>query len=152
MVFHCGLIVPKNRPAVFALAAAFAHGSPATVQAAKGAFTEVVRTTDHLSMFFGYDKQPEGKRTPQGTAPVTGRALRMALGSWFLVPEVNRVAWKACKARQRVTPAQVQPEARVVVAAMAANGYAIGEPRDAGVLAVAGMDASLPKVMSAFIR
>ena len=97
---------PKNRPAVFALAAAFAYGNPATVQAAKGAFTEVVRTTDHLSMFFGYDKQLEGKPTPQGTAPVTGRALRAALGSWFLVPDVNQVAWKACKARQRTTPAK----------------------------------------------
>ena len=69
---------PKNRPAVFALAAAFAYGNPATVQAAKGAFTEVVRTTDHLSMFFGYDKQLEGKPTPQGTAPVTGRAVGCA--------------------------------------------------------------------------
>src|ERR1019366_5657516 len=97
---------PKNRPAGFALAAAFAYGNPATVQAAKGAFTEVVRTTDHLSMFFGYDKQLEGKPTPQGTAPVTGRALRAALGSWFLVPDVNQVAWKACKARQRTTPAK----------------------------------------------
>src|ERR1017187_3660195 len=57
---------PKNRPAVFALAAAFAYGNPATVQAAKGAFTEVVRTTDHLSMFFGYDKQLEGKPHPAG--------------------------------------------------------------------------------------
>src|ERR1019366_7835093 len=97
---------PKNRPAVFALAAAFAYGNPATVQAAKGAFTEVVRTTDHLSMFFGYDKQLEGKPTPHGAAPVTGRALRAALGSWFLVPDVNQVAWKACKARQRTTPAK----------------------------------------------
>jgi 60 kDa SS-A/Ro ribonucleoprotein len=35
---------------------------------------------------------------------------------------------------------------------MAANGYTIGEPRDAGVLNVAGMDASLPKIVSAFIR
>ncbi len=97
---------PKNRPAVFALAAAFAYGNPATVQAAKGAFTEVVRTTDHLSMFFGYGKQLAGKSTAQGTAPVTGRALRSALGSWFLVAEVNRVAWKAAKARQRATPAR----------------------------------------------
>lgn len=37
---------------------------------------------------------------------VTGRALRAALGSWFLVPDVNQVAWKACKARQRATPAK----------------------------------------------
>jgi 60 kDa SS-A/Ro ribonucleoprotein len=44
------------------------------------------------------------------------------------------------------------PEARVVVAALAANGHTIGEPQDAGVLNLAGMDASLPKVVSAFIR
>jgi len=96
---------PKNRAAVFALAMVFACGDPAAVQAAKAAFPRVVRTTDHLSMFFGYAKQLRGKAAGPGTSLVTGRALRSALASWFLADEVDSIAWKACKARQRVTPA-----------------------------------------------
>lgn len=96
---------PKNRAAVFALAMVFACGDPAAVQAAKAAFPRVVRTTDHLSMFFGYAKQVHGKAAGPGTSLVTGRALRSALASWFLAGEVDAIAWKACKARQRVTPA-----------------------------------------------
>jgi 60 kDa SS-A/Ro ribonucleoprotein len=96
---------PKNRAAVFALALVFSCGDPAAVQAAKAAFARVVRTTDHLSMFFGYAKQLRGKAAGQGTSLVTGRALRSALASWFLAGEVDAIAWKACKARRRVTPA-----------------------------------------------
>jgi 60 kDa SS-A/Ro ribonucleoprotein len=96
---------PKNRAAVFALAMVFSCGDPAAVQAAKAAFARVVRTTDHLSMFFGYAKQVHGKAAGQGTSLVSGRALRSALASWFLAGEVDAIAWKACKARQRVTPA-----------------------------------------------
>ena len=96
---------PKNRAAVFALAMVFAVGDPTAVQAAKAAFPRVVRTTDHLSMFFGYAKQLRGKAAGPGTSLVTGRALRSALASWFLAAEVDAVAWKACKARQRATPA-----------------------------------------------
>ena len=44
------------------------------------------------------------------------------------------------------------PAARVVVASMTAAGHTIGEPGDPGVLNVAGMDASLPKVVTGFIR
>jgi 60 kDa SS-A/Ro ribonucleoprotein len=40
------------------------------------------------------------------------------------------------------------PAARVVVASMTAVGHTIGEPGDPGVLNVAGMDASLPKVVT----
>jgi hypothetical protein len=39
-----------------------------------------------------------------------------------------------------------------VVAAMTAAGHAIGEPGDPGILNVAGMDASLPRVVTGFIR
>jgi 60 kDa SS-A/Ro ribonucleoprotein len=96
---------PKNRPALFALAAAFAFGDPDTRQAAKLAVSKVARTTDHLATFFGYLKQLGGKPTARGgTAPVVGRALRTALGSWFLDGDVDAVAWRACKARQRRTP------------------------------------------------
>ncbi|MEU6716004.1 TROVE domain-containing protein [Nonomuraea sp. NPDC046802] len=46
----------------------------------------------------------------------------------------------------------VNPDARVVVAAMTAAGYTIGDPKDAGVLNVAGLDASLPLIVNGFVR
>lgn len=94
---------PKNRPALFALAAAFARGDADTKQAAKAALPRVARTTDHLASWFGYYKNLGGKQSGSGTAPRAGRALRSALGSWFLRDDVNAVAFRACKAAQRKT-------------------------------------------------
>ncbi|MER6003567.1 TROVE domain-containing protein [Nonomuraea angiospora] len=95
---------PKQRPALFALAAAYARGDAATRQAAKLALPKVARTTDHLASFFGYYKNLGGKPTARGTAPVTGRSLRTALASWFTTGSPDDVAFKVCKARQRRTP------------------------------------------------
>lgn len=96
---------PKQRPALFALAACYAFGDAATRQAAKAALPRVARTTDHLSAFFGYYKNLGGKPSREGgTAPRTGRSLRTALGSWFLTGAPDDVAFKACKAMQRKTP------------------------------------------------
>ncbi|WP_329520589.1 TROVE domain-containing protein [Spirillospora sp. NBC_01491] len=95
---------PKNRPALFALAAAAARGDAGTKQAVKASLAQVARTTDHLASFFGYFKNLGGKPSAEGTSPVVGRAMRTALGSWFLAGEVNQVAWRVCKARQRTTP------------------------------------------------
>ncbi|MEV1173613.1 TROVE domain-containing protein [Nonomuraea sp. NPDC049784] len=64
----------------------------------------MARTTDHLAQFFGYYKNLGGKATARGTAPVVGRSLRTALGSWLLTGSPDDVAFKACKARQRKTP------------------------------------------------
>ncbi|WP_165495303.1 TROVE domain-containing protein [Actinomadura roseirufa] len=96
---------PKNRPALFALAAAAAGGDAATRQEVKASLAGVARTTDHLASFFGYFKNLGGKATGRGTAPVVGRAMRSAIGSWFLAGDVDQVAWRVCKARQRRTPA-----------------------------------------------
>jgi 60 kDa SS-A/Ro ribonucleoprotein len=96
---------PKNRPALFVLAAAAARGDADTKQAVKGALAKVARTTDHFASFFGYWKNLAGKATANGTAPVIGRAMRTALASWFLNGDVDQVAWRVCKARQRKTPA-----------------------------------------------
>ncbi|TMR97515.1 TROVE domain-containing protein [Nonomuraea basaltis] len=95
---------PKQRPALFALAAAYAKGDQATRQAAKLALPKVARTTDHLAQFFGYYKNLGGKPTAHGTAPIVGRSLRTALASWFLSDRADTVAFKVCKARQRKTP------------------------------------------------
>src|SRR5262249_24976383 len=82
-----------------------ATGNPATRQAVKAAFAQVVRTTDHLATFFGYWKNLSGKPTAHGTAPVIGRAMRAAFASWFNAEDVHDVAFPALKARQRATPA-----------------------------------------------
>ncbi|MFC5833885.1 TROVE domain-containing protein [Nonomuraea insulae] len=95
---------PKQRPALFALAAAYAKGDAATRQAAKAALPQVARTTDHLAQFFGYYKNLGGKATARGSAPVAGRSLRTALASWFTSGTPDNVAFKVCKARQRKTP------------------------------------------------
>jgi 60 kDa SS-A/Ro ribonucleoprotein len=95
---------PKPRPALFALAACYAKGDADTRQAAKVALPRVARTTDHLAQFFGYYKNLGGKATGRGSAPVVGRSLRTALGSWFLAGDADAVAFKVCKARQRKTP------------------------------------------------
>jgi 60 kDa SS-A/Ro ribonucleoprotein len=95
---------PKQRPALFALAAAYAKGDADTRQAAKTALAKVARTTDHLAQFFGYYKNLGGKATARGTAPTVGRSLRTALGSWFLNGSPDDVAFRACKAAQRKTP------------------------------------------------
>ncbi|GAA4373514.1 TROVE domain-containing protein [Actinomadura verrucosospora] len=96
---------PKNRPALFVMAAAAARGDAGTRQAVKASLAQVARTTDHLASFFGYWKNLGGKATGSGTAPVVGRAMRTALASWFLNGDVDQVAWRVCKARQRRTPA-----------------------------------------------
>jgi 60 kDa SS-A/Ro ribonucleoprotein len=46
----------------------------------------------------------------------------------------------------------VNPSARTVVAAMTATGHTIGDPGDPGVLNIAGFDASLPQLVSGFVR
>ncbi|GGT98342.1 RNA-binding protein [Actinomadura citrea] len=96
---------PKNRPALFVLAAAAARGDADTRQAVKASLAKVARTTDHFASFFGYWKNLGGKATGNGTAPVIGRAMRTAFASWFLNGDVDQVAWRVCKARQRKTPA-----------------------------------------------
>lgn len=87
---------PKNRAAVFALAMVFACGDPAAVQAAEAAFSRVVRTTDHLSMFFGYAKQlqcPTAARQlgEQADRRVDRRWLEHAVGR-VVVARRNRLA------------------------------------------------------------
>ncbi|MFC4909717.1 hypothetical protein [Actinomadura gamaensis] len=44
------------------------------------------------------------------------------------------------------------PAARVVVATLSPSGTTIGDPRDPGVLNIAGMDASLPLIVNEYLR
>lgn len=97
---------PKPSPAIFALAAAHVRGNQETRGKARRALPFVCRTTDHLSKWFGYRKQLSGKVNPQGGAsPIMGASARRALTLWFLEGTAEEVAFRACKAMQRKTPA-----------------------------------------------
>jgi 60 kDa SS-A/Ro ribonucleoprotein len=97
----------SNNGPLFALAAVSALGDAAGVQAVKKFLPQVARTTDHLSKFFGYRKQLKSKpaRNGKGTAIVSSRAFRTTMASWFMSANPDSVAFRACKARQRKTPA-----------------------------------------------
>lgn len=47
---------------------------------------------------------------------------------------------------------KINPDARVVVGSMTAAGHGIADPKDEGVLNLAGMDASLPMVVNGYFR
>jgi 60 kDa SS-A/Ro ribonucleoprotein len=47
---------------------------------------------------------------------------------------------------------EINPAARAVVASLTATGRTIGDPKDPGVLQMAGVDASLPMVVGGFLR
>src|SRR5581483_10171203 len=94
---------PKNHPALFVLAAAFAGRDLDTRRAARSALPKIARTTDHFAHFWGYYKNLKGKPSGKGTAPVMNRLMRSALADWFLADEPDRIAFRACKAKARKT-------------------------------------------------
>ena len=100
--------VPKNRGCMFGLAAVSAHGDAKSVQFVKDHLPEAARTLDHFSQWFGYRKQLKGKSTGRGTAIVSSRAFKGTLVNWLLRSDADSVAFAACKARQRKTPAGEQ--------------------------------------------
>lgn len=96
---------PRNEPALFVLAAALHAGNLESRRAARIALPKVARTTFHKAIFFGYWKNLHGKATGSGTAPRTGRLVRGAFADMFLGESPDALAFKACKAAARKTPA-----------------------------------------------
>ncbi len=47
---------------------------------------------------------------------------------------------------------KVNPEAKIAIMAMAANGFTIADPLDSGMIDMAGLDASVPSLLSTFAR
>ncbi|MFT3663278.1 MAG: TROVE domain-containing protein [Gordonia sp. (in: high G+C Gram-positive bacteria)] len=82
---------PKQQPALFALAAAAGLGDDEGRRAALDALPDVARTGTHSFLFAGYVEQFRG----------WGRALRRAVGDWYLTRPVADVAHQAIKYRQR---------------------------------------------------
>jgi 60 kDa SS-A/Ro ribonucleoprotein len=82
---------PKNDPALFALALAASADDLATRRAALAALPKVARTGTHL---FQFAELVQGSRG-------WGRALRRAVGAWYLAQPVDRLAYQLVKYRQR---------------------------------------------------
>lgn len=82
---------PKNEPALFALALAGSASDLATRRGALAALPRVARTGAHL---FGFAELVQGTRG-------WGRALRRAVGAWYLDQPVERLAYQLLKYRQR---------------------------------------------------
>jgi 60 kDa SS-A/Ro ribonucleoprotein len=82
---------PKNDPALFALALAASVDDLTTRRAALSALPKVARTGTHL---FQFAELVQGSRG-------WGRALRRAVGAWYLAQPVDRLAYQLVKYRQR---------------------------------------------------
>ncbi len=82
---------PKNDPALFALALAASAADVATRRLALTALPRVARTGTHLFRFASYIDGTRG----------WGRALRRAVGAWYLDAPIDRLALQAIKYRQR---------------------------------------------------
>lgn len=82
---------PKNDSALFALALAASADDLATRRAALAALPRVARTGTHL---FQFAELVQGSRG-------WGRALRRAVGAWYLGQPVERLAYQLVKYRQR---------------------------------------------------
>jgi 60 kDa SS-A/Ro ribonucleoprotein len=82
---------PKNDPAIFALAMAAGMGSPDTRTAALAALPRVCRVGTHLFQF------AENVRAFRGW----GRALRRAVGAWYVRRQPRDLAYQLSKYQQR---------------------------------------------------
>ncbi|GAA1605376.1 MULTISPECIES: TROVE domain-containing protein [Kribbella] len=82
---------PKQNPALFALAAAAKLGDEDGRRAALAAVPLVARTGTHLFTFAGYLEQFGG----------WGRGTRRAIGSWYVEPAVDALAYQVVKYRRR---------------------------------------------------
>jgi 60 kDa SS-A/Ro ribonucleoprotein len=82
---------PKNEPALFALALAASAQDLATRRAALAALPRVARTGTHMFQFADFVQGTRG----------WGRALRRAVGAWYLAQPVDRLAYQLVKYRQR---------------------------------------------------
>jgi 60 kDa SS-A/Ro ribonucleoprotein len=82
---------PKNDPAVFALALAFAHKNEAGKRAAAAALPKVCRTATHLFQFAASVQEMRG----------WGRALRNAVAEWYLSRGTRDLCYQIVKYQQR---------------------------------------------------
>jgi 60 kDa SS-A/Ro ribonucleoprotein len=82
---------PKNDPALFALALAASAADLDTRRAALTALPKVARTGTHLFQFAEFVQGTRG----------WGRALRRAVGAWYLCQPIDRLAYQLVKYRHR---------------------------------------------------
>lgn len=97
--------------------------------------------------------QPSGGGTDLSLPFSWARSQRLNVDGVLVLTDNETWAGRAHPVQELAAyRAAVNPAARVVVAGMTATGYSIGDPDDPGVLNVAGFDASLPQLVSGFVR
>lgn len=86
-------LAPKVSPALYVLAMAFASKNLATKQAARIAFSTVVRTHSHLLEFVSYVNELRG----------WGRMLRETVAHWYNSMDIDKLGYQLAKYRNRST-------------------------------------------------
>jgi 60 kDa SS-A/Ro ribonucleoprotein len=82
---------PKQNPAIFALALAFAEADTDGRRYARAALPKVCRTGTHMYLFAEYVEQFRG----------WGNVLKRAVGDWYNGKELDRLTYQILKYRQR---------------------------------------------------
>ena len=82
---------PKNDPAIFALALAFAHGAPEAKKLASAALPEVCRIGTHIFQFATAINELRG----------WGRSVRKAVANWYLSKDARSLSHQLTKYQQR---------------------------------------------------
>jgi 60 kDa SS-A/Ro ribonucleoprotein len=82
---------PKQNPALFALAVAASHGTPASKGYAFSKLNAVARTGTTLFQFVSYAEQFRS----------WGRGLKNAVANWYLSKDVDKLAYQTVKYRNR---------------------------------------------------
>ena len=82
---------PKNEPALYALALAFAHGNTATKRKVQEVFSDVARIGTHLFSFVSYINGMRG----------WGRSLRRLVGEWYRSKDDDALAFQVLKYQAR---------------------------------------------------
>lgn len=97
--------------------------------------------------------KPSGGGTDLSLPFAWARAQRLAVDGVLLLTDSETWAGRAHPVQELAAyRSAVNPATRLMVASMTAVGRSVGDPRDPGVLNVAGFDASLPQIVSGFLR
>ncbi len=97
--------------------------------------------------------RPSGGGTDLSLPFSWARSQRLTVDGVLVLTDSETWAGRSHAAQELAAyRAAVNPEARAVIAGMTAVGYTIGDPGDPGVLNIAGFDASLPQLVTGFVR
>jgi 60 kDa SS-A/Ro ribonucleoprotein len=97
--------------------------------------------------------RPSGGGTDLSLPFSHARALRLEVDGVLVLTDNETWAGRAHPSQELAAYRNtVSPGARCVVASMTAAGHSVADPRDEGVLNIAGFDASLPQLVTGFVQ